>query len=227
MSSKGFKQQLFDQFARIAKAMANGYRLELLEFLAQGERSVESLSEVSGLTIANTSQHLQRLRQAGLVTTRTQGHKVIYRLANQDIMQMLDVLRRIGERNLAEVDRLVDSYLHDKDKLDPVSANDLLIKIQTGEVTVLDVRPKLEFEAGHLPGAVNVPLKQLALQLDKFPPQSQVVAYCRGPYCALAFEAVKLLRKQGFQASRLEYGLPEWVLAGHPVENGSESKNNL
>lgn len=218
MSSKGFKQQLFDQFARIAKALANGYRLELLEFLAQGERSVESLSEVSGLSIANTSQHLQRLRQAGLVDTRMQGHKVIYRLADQDIMEMLDVLRRIAERNLAEVDRLIDTYLHNKDKLDPVCADDLLLKIETGEVTVLDVRPQLEYEAGHLPGAVNVPLKQLAMHLDRFPSGSPVVAYCRGPYCALAFEAVEMLRQQGFQAARLEYGLPEWLLNGHPVE---------
>ena len=219
MSSKGFKQQLFDQFARIAKALANGYRLELIEFLAQGERSVESLAEVSGLSIANTSQHLQRLRQAGLVKTRMEGHKVMYSLTDTDIMEMMDVLRKIGERNLAEVDRLVDTYLNHKDNLDPISANDLIALIKAGEVTVIDVRPELEYEAGHVPGAMNVPLKQLAKQLNSLPTNTQVVAYCRGPYCALAFEAVEMLREQGYKAARLEYGLPEWLLDGHPVEN--------
>ncbi len=219
MSSKGFKQQLFDQFSRIAKALANGYRLELLEFLAQGERSVESLAAVSGLSIANTSQHLQRLRQTGLVLTRMDGHKVIYRLADHEILELMDIIRRIGERNLAEVDQLIDTYLNDKDDLDPIGADDLLARIQAEEVTVIDVRPELEFQAGHLPGALNVPLKQLAQQLHDLPSDTEVVAYCRGPYCALAFEAVELLRKQGFQASRLEYGLPEWRLAGHPVDN--------
>ena len=162
MSSKGFKQQLFDQFSRIAKALANGYRLELLEFLALGERSVESLAAVSGLSIANTSQHLQRLRQTGLVLTRMDGHKVIYRLADHEILELMDIIRRIGERNLAEVDQLIDTYLNDKDDLDPIGADDLLARIQAEEVTVIDVRPELEFQAGHLPGALNVPLKQLA-----------------------------------------------------------------
>lgn len=221
MSSKGFKQQLFDQFARIAKALANGYRLELLEFMAQGERSVESLAEVSGLSIANASQHLQRLRQAGLVLTRMEGHKVIYRLAGEEILELMDLIRRIGERNLAEVDQLIHTYLHDKDELDPINAADLLSRIQAQTVTVVDVRPALEFESGHLPGALNVPLKQLAQQLHLLPAHTQIVAYCRGPYCALAFEAVALLRQQGFQASRLEYGLPEWRLAGYPVDGST------
>lgn len=221
MSSKGFKQLLFDQFARVAKALGNGYRLELLEFLAQGERSVESLAQVSRLSIANTSQHLQRLRQAGFVQTRMDGHKVLYSLSGSEIIELLNLLRRVAENNLAEVDRLVQTYLTAKDDLEGIAAEDLISRAEAGEITIIDVRPELEYRAGHVPGAINMPLQELEKRSQAFSPTMEIVAYCRGPYCVLAFEAVERLRKKGFKAARLEGGLPEWRLAGYPVETSN------
>jgi len=221
MSTSNFKHDLFSQFARIAKAMANGYRLELLEFLAQGERSVEALSKVSGLTVANTSQHLQQLRQAGLVTNRKDGHKVYYQLSGMDVTALLSSLREVAERRLADVDRLVDDYLKVKDSLEPVPADQLLERVRNGLVTVLDVRPPEEYAAGHLPGAINVPLNALEKELHKLDLSKEIVAYCRGPHCVLAFDAVSRLRKSGAKkAKRLDGGLPEWRLLGLPVETG-------
>ncbi len=218
MSSQGFKQQLFEQFARVAKAMANGNRLELLEFLAQGERTVEALAKVSGLTVANTSQHLQQLRQAGLVVARKEGQHVHYRLSGDDVIAALECLRRVAETHLADVSRLVDTYLTVKDSLEPLPATELLSRARDGLVTVLDVRPPEEYAAGHLPGAINIPLAELEQHLAELPKENEVVAYCRGPYCVLAFEAVRRLREQGYQARRLENGYPEWKQAGLPVE---------
>ncbi|MEW8085032.1 MAG: metalloregulator ArsR/SmtB family transcription factor [Candidatus Thiodiazotropha endolucinida] len=218
MSSTHFKHDLFNEFSRVAKAMSNGYRLELLEFLAQGERSVDALAQVSGLTVANTSQHLQQLRQAGLVTNRKEGHKVFYRLSGMDVSSLLASLREVGERRLAEVDRLVDDYLKVKDSLEPIPASELLERAKQGLVTVLDVRPSEEYESGHLPGAINIPLHELEIHLDKLDPEREVVAYCRGPHCVLAFDAVAKLRQKGLTARRLEGGLPEWMLEGLPVE---------
>ncbi|HEB95503.1 MAG TPA: metalloregulator ArsR/SmtB family transcription factor [Sedimenticola thiotaurini] len=218
MSTGNFKHDLFNQFARVARAMGNGYRLELLEFLAQGERSVDALARVSGLTVANTSQHLQQLRQAGLVVNRKQGHKVFYRLSGEDVTALLGSLREVAERHLADVDRLVDDYLKVKDSLEPVPAKELLKRAKAGLVTVLDVRPPEEYAAGHLPGAVNVPLEELERHLDELNPSREIVAYCRGPHCVLAFDAVEQLRKRGVDARRLEGGLPEWRLQGLPVE---------
>lgn len=218
MSSQGFKQQLFEQFARVAKAMANGNRLELLEFLAQGERTVEGLAKASGLTVANTSQHLQQLRQAGLVAARKEGQHVHYRLSGDDVISALDCLRRVAETHLADVSRLVDTYLTVKDSLEPLPATELLSRARDGLVTVLDVRPPEEYAAGHLPGAINIPLSELEQHLAELPKENEVVAYCRGPYCVLAFEAVRRLRAQGYQARRLENGYPEWKQAGLPVE---------
>ncbi len=219
MSRQGFKQELFNQFARVGKALSNGNRLELLEFLAQGERSVEALAGVSGLTVANTSQHLQQLRQAGLVTTRKEGQHVFYRLSGDDVIQILECLRRVAETHLAEVDRLVGTYLTIKDSLEPVPAEELLARARDGLVTVLDVRPAEEFAAGHLPGAINIPLGELEKHLSDLPPNQTVVAYCRGPYCVLAYDAVARLRQEGFDARRLEDGFPEWKKAGLPVEH--------
>lgn len=219
MSNENFKKELFGQFAQIAKALSSGHRLELLEFLAQGERSVEALAKVSGLSVANTSQHLQRLRGAGLVTSRTEGHKALYRLADDDTIELLAILRRVAERSLGEVDRLVRSYLATKDDLDPIPAQGLLNRARRGEITVLDVRPPEEYAAGHLPGAINIPLYSLESHLSELPKSRQVIAYCRGPYCVLAFEAVERLRAQGFKANRLQDGFPEWRLLGLPVEN--------
>ncbi len=218
MSTGNFKHELFNQFARVAKAMSNGYRLELLEFLAQGERSVDALAQVSGLSVANTSQHLQQLRQAGLVINRKQGQKVFYQLSGADVSALLASLRGVAERHLAEVDRLVNDYLRVKDDLEPVPAQQLLDRARQGLVTVLDVRPPEEFAAGHVPGAINIPLDELEQHLDQLKATDEVVAYCRGPHCVLAFDAVARLRQQGITASRLDGGLPEWKLEGLPIE---------
>ena len=218
MSTINFKHELFNQFARIAKAMSNGYRLEILEFLAQGERSVDTLAQVSGLSVANTSQHLQQLRQAGLVVNRKEGQKVYYRLSGMDVSALFGSLRGVAERHLADVNRLVDDYLTVKDNLEPVAAGLLLERVRDGLVTVLDVRPPEEYEAGHLPGAINIPLGELEKHLDQLATEKEVVAYCRGPHCVLAFDAVEKLRNKGVKARRLEGGLPEWRLEGLPVE---------
>jgi len=201
--------------------MSNGYRLELLEFLAQGERSVDALAQVSGLTLANTSQHLQQLRQAGLVANRKQGHKVYYRLSGMDVLALLGSLREVAESRLADVDRLVDDYLKVKDSLEPVPAVQLLERVREGLVTVLDVRPPEEYAAGHLPGAVNIPLGELEKHLDELDPDQEIVAYCRGPHCVLAFDAVARLREKGINAKRLDGGLPEWRMEGYPVESNT------
>ncbi|HEC13021.1 MAG TPA: metalloregulator ArsR/SmtB family transcription factor [Acidiferrobacteraceae bacterium] len=218
MSSSGFKQELFGEFARVAKALSHGNRLELLEFLAQGERSVDDLAKASGLTVANTSQHLQHLRQAGLATSRKEKLKVFYSLSGDDVVGLLDALRGVAERHVAEVERLINSCLTVKDSLEPLPREELLARVREGEVTVIDVRPQIEFAAGHVAGAVNIPLVDLEAQLDQLDPNQQIVAYCRGPYCVLAFDAVEKLRAQGYQARRLEDGFPEWQTAGLPVE---------
>ncbi|MEA3292672.1 MAG: metalloregulator ArsR/SmtB family transcription factor [Pseudomonadota bacterium] len=219
MSTGNFKHDLFNQFARLAKALSNGNRLELLEFLAQGERSVDALARVSGLTVANTSQHLQQLRQAGLVASRKAGQKVYYRLSGEDVTALLGCLRSVAERHLADVDRLVNDYLKVKDNLEPVPARELLKRAKKGLVTVLDVRPPEEYASGHLPGAVNISLKDLEQRLGELNPDHDIVAYCRGPHCVLAFDAVAKLRDNGRNARRLDGGLPEWQLAGLPVES--------
>lgn len=218
MSTTNFKHDLFAQFALVAKAMGNANRLELLEFLAQGERSVDALATVSGLSIANTSQHLQHLRQSGLVLTRKEGLKVYYRLSGDDVIGLLDCLRGVAERRVAEVDRLINTYLTVKDKLEPIAADELLQRVNDGLVTVLDVRPVEEYEAGHLAGAINIPLAELESQLDKLSSNKEIVAYCRGPHCILAFDAVARLRQKGLKARRLDGGYPEWRVAGLPIE---------
>lgn len=218
MSSAGFKQDLFAEFSRIAKALASPNRLELLDFLAQGERNVEGLAQAAKLTIANTSQHLQQLRQAGLVRARKHGQQVYYSLASEEVVDLLISLRRAAERHIAEVDRLVDAYLSVKDNLEPVPRTELLKRARQGLVTVLDVRPPEEYAAGHVPGALNVPLAELEKHLKRLPKGREVVAYCRGPYCVLAYEAVARLRQKGFRARRLQDGFPEWKISGLPVE---------
>ena len=226
MSRPSFKKQLFEQFARVGKALASGHRLELLEFLAQGERTVEALAGVTGLSVANTSQHLQQLRQVGLVATRKQGLHVHYRLADADVSELLSVMQKIAEKQFAEVERIVRVYLTTKDGLDPISRADLLKRAAEGDVTVLDVRPPEEYAAGHVPGALNIPVKELIAHLEALPQDQEVVAYCRGPYCVLAFEAVSQLRAHGFRARRLEEGFPEWKTAGLPVEEGVTEENH-
>lgn len=220
MSTPSPKHHLFEQLARIAAALGSAARLDLLELLAQGERSVEQLSSLTGLSVANTSQHLQKLRQAGLTLGRKEGQRVFYRLAGDEVVRMLDALRRTGETHVAEIDRLVRDYFSSRDDMEPVAAHELLDRARRGLVTVLDVRPREEFEAGHVAGAVNIPIEQLGKRLGELPKKREIVAYCRGPYCLMSYEAVELLRKKGHKARRLQDGLPEWRLAGLPVERG-------
>jgi ArsR family transcriptional regulator len=220
MSSENPKRDLYAQFAAVAKAIGNEHRLELLELVAQGERSVEALAARSGLSIANASQHLQHLRRAGLVTARRQAKFVLYRLADDAVLTMLAAMHTVAERNVGEVERILRSYFHARDDLEPVSRIELAKRMKQGLVTVLDVRPEDEFALGHLPGARNVPLSQLKRQLRGLDRNTEIVAYCRGPYCVLSFEAVAQLRKLGFKARRLQDGLPEWRAAGLPVEIG-------
>ncbi len=215
----GFKHELFAEFARVGMALSNGNRLELLEFLAQGARSVDALAKVSGLSMANTSKHLQHLRQAGLVRSQKQGLQVFYRLSGDDVISLLSVLRGVAERHVAEVERLVNTYLTVKDSLEAIPPQELLQRVRDGLVTVLDVRPVEEYTAGHVPGAVNIPLSELEGHLESLNPDMEVVAYCRGPHCVLAFDAVERLRAQGMRARRLETGFPEWKQAGLPVES--------
>jgi len=221
MSSSNFKHDLFTQFARAGKALSNGNRLELLEYIAQGERSVDKLAMVSGLTVANTSQHLQQLRQAGLVSSRKEGLKVFYSLSGDDVIGLLNAVRGVAERHVADVERLVNTYLTVKDELEPLPRKELLERVRDGLVTVLDVRPPEEYAAGHVPGAANVPLSELKHYLKNLNPKQEIVAYCRGPHCVLAFDAVVRLRKKGLKARRLEDGYPEWKTAGLPIETGT------
>jgi len=221
MSSGNFKQDLFAQFARVGKALGNGNRLELLDYLAQGERSVDELSKVAGLTIANTSQHLQHLRQAGLVSTRKEGLKVYSRISGDDVVHMLNALRQVAEGHVAEVERLVNTYLTVKDSLEPITRAELLQRARDGLVIVIDVRPPEEFAAGHVAGAVNIPLGELEERLNELGEAREIVAYCRGSYCVLAFDAVARLRDKGLSARRLEGGYPEWKTAGLPIEQDS------
>jgi ArsR family transcriptional regulator len=218
MSSANPKRDLYAQFAAVAKAIANEHRLELLELVAQGERSVETLADLSGLSVANASQHLQHLRRAGLVTARRQAKFVLYRLSDDAVLTMLAGMHKVAERNVGEVGRILRSYFDERDALEPISRAELARRMRQGSVTVLDVRPDDEFALGHLPGARNVPLSQIRRQLAKLDRNTEIVAYCRGPYCVLSFEAVAQLRKLGFRARRLEDGLPEWKAAGLPVE---------
>lgn len=218
MKPNTFKSDLFNQFARVGKALSNPNRLELLEFLAQGARSVEALANIAKLTIANTSQHLQHLRQAGLVTSQKDGLKVYYSISGDDVINLLNSLRDVAERHLSDVDRIVNTYLTAKDNLDPIPAAELLQRVKQDLVTVLDVRPKEEFDAGHVRGAINIPIEELEQHLEQFDSDQEIVAYCRGPHCILAFDAVALLREKGLQAHRLENGYPEWKVAGLPIE---------
>jgi rhodanese-related sulfurtransferase/DNA-binding transcriptional ArsR family regulator len=221
MSTRSPKLALFAQFAAVAKSLGHAHRLELLEQLAQGERSVEVLADRTGLSIANASQHLQHVRRAGLVTSRRDGKFVYYRLTDDAVLDVLAALRRIAERNVAEVERVVRSYFDERDSLEAVSRRELLDRSHAGTVTILDVRPEDEFALGHVPGALNIPLRELEARLGEMDPRQEIVAYCRGPYCVLSYEAVAQLRARGFNARRLEDGLPEWRAAGLPMATGS------
>ena len=199
--------------------LAHAHRLELLEHLGQGERSVEDLATRASLTLANASRHLQLLRRAALVEGRRDGKRVYYRLAGDDaVIGLLSALSRVGERNSAEIARVMASYFRARDEFEPVSRDELLDRLRCGAATVLDVRPEDEFANGHLPKALNIPLSQLERRLAELPPEREIVAYCRGPWCVLSFEAVALLRQRGHRARRLEDGFPEWKVAGLPID---------
>lgn len=217
--STGPKQALFAEFANVARAVAHPHRLEILEHLAQGERGVDALSSRLGLSIANASQHLQQLRRAGLVVSRRDGKFILYRLADDTVLSVLSSLRQVAESNIAEVGRIIREFFDARDDMEPVSRTDLLERMQAGLVTVLDVRPADEFAASHLPGALNIPLHELEARLPELNTSQDIVAYCRGAYCVLSFEAVAKLRTLGVKARRLEEGLPEWRAAGLPLEH--------
>src|SRR6266852_3819707 len=221
MSRESPKQALFAQFAAVAKAVAHPHRLELLEQLAQGERSVEVLADRVRMSIANASQHLQHMRRAGLVAATREGKFVFYRLVEDAaVLDLLASVRRIAEHQSAEVERVVRSYFQGRDGMEAVSRPELIDRLKVGLVTMLDVRPEDEFALGHVPGAINIPLRELETRLADLDPEQEIIAYCRGPYCVLSYEAVAMLRGRGFKARRLEDGLPEWREAGLPVETG-------
>jgi rhodanese-related sulfurtransferase/DNA-binding HxlR family transcriptional regulator len=219
VSSTGPKQAIFASLAEVAQALGHAHRLELLEHIAQGMRSVEELSARTKLSFANTSRHLQILRRARLVDTERRGKHVLYRLAGDaEVVELMRALGRVGERNVAEVSRVMNDYFHARDALEAVSRKELISRLRDGLVTVLDVRPEDEFALGHLPGALNIPLGNLEDRLGELRPDREVIAYCRGPYCVLSFEAVAALRARGYLVRRLEDGYPEWKAAGLPIE---------
>jgi rhodanese-related sulfurtransferase/DNA-binding transcriptional ArsR family regulator len=212
------KREVFASLARIGTALSSPVRIEFLELLAQSERSVDQLSKLTGATVANTSQHLQKLRQAGLIVGRKEGLYVFYRLAGDEVVGLLSAVSRVGEAHVAEIERILRLYFAQKDELEPVPAEELLERVRKGLVTVLDVRPPEEYAAGHVPGAVNIPVHELEKRMRELPRSREVVAYCRGPYCLMSYDAVALLRRKGLKARRLQDGLPEWRTAGLPVE---------
>ena len=209
---------LFDAFASVAQALGSGRRAEIVDVLAQGERSVEEIANEISQSVANTSQHLHVLARAGLVRSRREGTRVFYRLASERVGDLWAAVRDVAVRHVAEVNQLADEYLGERDGVEHVSAEELEQRLARGDVVVLDVRPEPEYEAGHIPGAQSVPLDALASLAPKLPRRRQIVAYCRGPYCVYADDAVRLLQARGLKARRLDVGLPEWRRAGLPIE---------
>ncbi len=212
------KFAIFEQLAEVARVLGHAHRLDLLEHVSQGERPVEALAKLTGLTLANASQHLQHLRRAGFVVARRAGKHVLYRIGNGPVQPLLAALRTYGEASRAEVREIISDYFERVDRMEPVSRDVLLERLAAGAVTLLDVRPEDEYALGHLPGALNVPLRELETRLAELPTEKEIVAYCRGPYCVLSVEAVSLLRTKGYRVRRLEDGLPEWKAAGLEVE---------
>jgi len=219
---RAFKDRLYAQFARIGKALSSPHRLELLELLAQSERTVESLAAEIGLSLANASQHLQALKQASLVESRKEGLHVYYRLSDPAVSNLSSVIHTVAERRLAELDRLVRDHFGDRTDVEPIRMRDLLKRARSSEVIILDTRPASEYAAGHIAGAISVPVDELQRRLRRLPKDKDYVAYCRGPYCVYADHAVEILRSKGRQARRLLEGFPEWKAAGFPVEISSQ-----
>lgn len=222
MDGRQVKDQLYEAFARTAKALASPKRIELVELMAQGERTVEALAEAAGMSVTNTSAHLQVLARSRLVETRKEATKVFYRLSGDDVAAFVVALRDMARSRLAEVDQVVRDYFDARDALEPVSGQELAARAEGGKVVILDVRPPEEFASAHIPGARSVPLDHLDAALARLPKRKEIVAYCRGPYCVLAPQAVERLRAKGFKARRLADGMPEWRLAGLPIAVGDE-----
>jgi rhodanese-related sulfurtransferase len=222
--NRAFKDAIYEQFARIGKSVSSPKRLELLDLLCQGERTVEVLAKESGLTIANASQHLQILRAARLVEAEKEGLFVIYRLADQTVCEFFRAMRVLAESQLAEVEQIKRRFLEGKEGMEPVDREVLLKLVREGAVTVLDVRPVEEYNAGHIPGALSIPLKDLTLHLSDLPHDQEIVAYCRGPYCVLSIQAVEMLRAKGFRAVRLEEGIQDLRAMGFPIAEGQDAK---
>jgi rhodanese-related sulfurtransferase/DNA-binding MarR family transcriptional regulator len=220
-TARATKTALNEQFARIGKAFASPRRLELLDLLAQGEHSVETLAAEAAMSITLTSAHLQSLRKARLVETRRDGPRIYYRLAGDDIYQLLAALRAVAQARLSEVDQVVRTYFGARSELEPISRSELVRRSRSGEVVLIDLRPREEYEAGHIPGAISMPLEVLGSRLDRLPREADIVAYCRGPYCVMAPRGIEILRRHAFRARRFEDGVTEWRLAGLPVAVGT------
>ena len=218
VAHREFKDRLFGQFARIGKALSSPRRLEIVDLLAQGERTVEEIAKETSMSVASASQHLQTLKAARMVETRREGIYMHYRLADEDVFRTWQAVRALAESRLSEVDGVVEAYLVDRDALEAVDSEDLLERLRDGSVVVLDVRPEEEYRAGHIPGALSVPVDALEAALKTLPRDREMVAYCRGPYCVFSDEAVAFLRARGYRACRLRQGLPDWRAAGMPVE---------
>jgi rhodanese-related sulfurtransferase/DNA-binding transcriptional ArsR family regulator len=225
VGSRAAKDALFEALASVGKALSSGRRAEIVDLLAQGERSVDDVAVELGQSVANTSHHLRNLARAGLVRTRREGTRVIYGLASDQVMALWTVVREVAAEHVAEVDRLAQAYLGRQDGLQPITRDELALRIRRGEVTVVDVRPAAEYDAGHIEGARSVPISELERRLNALPRDIELVAYCRGPYCVFADDAVRLLRGEGFEAHRLEDGFPEWKRAGLPVMVGAAHGN--
>jgi rhodanese-related sulfurtransferase len=223
LTGREVKDGLYDQFARVGKAVAHPKRIELLDLLCQGERSVEVLAQAAALSVTNASAHLKVLREARLVETRREGTRVYYRTGSESVCELFITLRDLAAERYAEVEMMVRDYFEARDKLEPVTRDELLARADDGTVLVLDVRPREEYAAGHIPGAVSIPLGELESRLASLAPDAEIVAYCRGPYCVLAPQALELLRRHGFNARRLHDGLPEWRRAGFTVQVGPDS----
>lgn len=221
MTDPNIQTQIFAELAELARTLGHAHRLILLEHIAQGERAVERLAELSGLSVANASQHLQHLRRAGFVQTRRDGKRVLYRLGSGPIVGLLAALREYAEHNRSEIRQLVADSVGQRERLEAISREELLGRMQEGSVTLLDVRPDDEFALGHLPGAINIPVEELGRRLAELPRKQEIVAYCRGPYCVLSANAVAALRAKGFRARRLENGFPDWKAAGLCVETAA------
>jgi rhodanese-related sulfurtransferase/DNA-binding transcriptional ArsR family regulator len=215
------KRQVFDQFARIGQALSSGARIELLDLLFQAERTVEQLAAESGMTITNVSQHLQVLRRSRMVEVRREGLYAFYRLANDEVFEIWKTIRRFGEAHVLEVKSALSDFLKCRESLEEVTAPELMKRMREGAVIVVDVRPRAEYDAGHIPGAISIPVQELGKRLATLPRRKEIVAYCRGPYCVQSDAAVELLVKRGFKAKRLEFGLPEWRDMGLTVESAT------